>query len=65
MGQVQCTSVACANFLSQKGMSRCTISEDKYYPLCIHCSETEGSSKVKSCRAVSFSSVYICFSAWK
>lgn len=56
---MQCTAVARSNFLSHKGMSRCTISEDKYYLLCIHCSETEESSKVKSCKAVRFSGVYI------
>lgn len=36
----------------QKRMSKSTVSEDKYSLLSFHCSETEGSSKIKSCKAV-------------
>lgn len=36
----------------QKRMSKSTISEDTYSLLSFHCSETEGSSKIKSCKAV-------------
>lgn len=45
--------------LPQRRMSRSTISEDKYSLLSFHCSETEGSSKIKSCKAVFFSGVYV------
>lgn len=45
--------------LPQKRMTKSTISEDKYSLLSFHCPETEGSSKIKSCKAVVFSGVYV------
>lgn len=57
--QVLLVQIIGGKLLPQDGVSKSTLSEDKYFLFCFYCTEAEGSGKIRSCKAEIFSPAYV------